>query len=246
MSDYQFANAGTRVGTPDMAVDAGLRSFMLGVFNKMALGLLVSAVLAYIGYSVEPIRNVIYTAPIYYVIAFAPLAILLGTGFLVKNPSPQSSGMIYWSVVSLLGLSMGTLLLRYAAIPDGMLLVAKAFFVTAAAFGGLSLWGYTTKKDISGWGSFLIMGLIGVIIASIVNIFLQSPMLHFAFMGVGLLVFAGLTAYDTQRLKHDYYAMGGDQRSMAVATNFGALSMYLNFVNLFQIILSFMGMGSDD
>ena len=121
-----------------------------------------------------------------------------------------------------------------------MVLVAKAFLTTSAAFGGLSLWGYTTKRDLTGFGSFLIMGVIGLVIASVVNLFLASSILSFAISVIGVLVFAGLVAFDTQRLKNMYYQLGGDQRAMSVATTFGALSLYLNFINLFQFILSLL------
>ncbi len=245
MSQFQYAQGSTGAAA-DMSVDAGLRSFMLGVFNKMALGLVVSAILAFVTYSVEPVRALVFGTPLYYVVAFGPIAILLISAFVVKNPSPTASGLIYWSVVSLIGAGMGAILMTYAAIPDGLLIVAKAFMVTAAAFGGLSLWGYTTKKDLSGFGTFLIMGLIGLVVMMVVNMFMQSTMMHFIIMGAGVMIFSGLTAYDTQRLKHTYYQLGGDQRSMAVATNYGALSLYLDFINLFQFILMFMGMGNDD
>ncbi len=245
MSQFQYAQGSTGAAA-GMSVDAGLRSFMLGVFNKMALGLVVSAILAFVTYSVEPVRALVFGTPLYYVVAFGPIAILLISAFVVKNPSPTASGLIYWSVVSLIGAGMGAILMTYAAIPDGLLIVAKAFMVTAAAFGGLSLWGYTTKKDLSGFGTFLIMGLIGLVVMMVVNMFMQSTMMHFIIMGAGVMIFSGLTAYDTQRLKHTYYQLGGDQRSMAVATNYGALSLYLDFINLFQFILMFMGMGNDD
>lgn len=239
MTDYQYARSGTQVSS-DMSVDEGLRSFMLGVFNKMALGLLLSAVMAYITGAVEPVTALVFGTPLYYVVAFGPIAILLISSFVMKNPSPTASGLIYWSVVTLIGAGMGALLIVYGGQPDGMMMIAKAFAITSAAFGGLALWGYTTKKDLSGFGTFLIMGLIGIILASVVNIFLKSPMMHFIISIGGVLVFAGLTAYDTQKLKHTYYALGGDQRSMAVATNYGALSLYLDFVNLFQFILALM------
>ena len=171
---------------------------------------------------------------------FGPIALLLISSFAMRNPSPTAASALYWGVVSLIGLGMGALVMVYGGMPNGMELIAKAFFVTAAAFGGLSLWGYTTKKDLSGWGSFLIMGLIGLIIASIVNIFLASDMLSFIVSVVGVLIFAGLTAFDTQRLKNEYYMLGGDARALSVSTTFGALSLYLNFVNLFQFILSLM------
>jgi FtsH-binding integral membrane protein len=173
-------------------------------------------------------------------VAFAPLIILLFGGFALKNPSPRQAGLMYWSIVSLIGASLGTVVLRYTGES-----IASTFFVTAAAFGALSLFGYTTKKDLTGFGSFLIVGLIGLILASIVNIFLQSPMMHFVISGLGVLIFAGLIAYDTQRLKMTYYQLGGDQTAMGVATNFGALSLYLDFINLFQFLLAFMGGNRD-
>ncbi|ACT57788.1 Bax inhibitor-1/YccA family protein [Hirschia baltica] len=244
MSNFPYSqNAGA--GAADMSVDAGLRSFMLGIYNKMALGLVISAVLAMVVGTVPAVTAVVLGTPLYYVVAFGPLAILFGSSFMMKNPSPTGTAVVYWSVVALLGMGMGALVYRYAGIPDGFTTVAKAFFVTATAFGGLSLFGYTTKKDLSGFGTFLIMGLIGIIIASIVNMFMQSSMMSFIISVGGVLIFSGLTAYDTQRLKHTYYALGGDSRSMAVATNYGALSLYLNFINLFQFILALMGGGDD-
>jgi FtsH-binding integral membrane protein len=158
----------------------------------------------------------------------------------MKNPSPLASGIIYWSVVTLIGTGLGALLIVYGARPDGMMVIAKAFLTTAAAFGALSLWGYTTKRDLTGFGTFLIMGLIGLVIASIINMFFPSDMMGFIISVAGVLIFSGLTAFDTQRLKYTYYELGGDARSMAVATNYGALSLYLNFINLFQFILSLM------
>jgi hypothetical protein len=246
MADYQFVQGRRATQTADMSVDAGLRGFMLGVYNKMALGLVVSAALAYVAGTVDPVSAFVFGTPFRYVVMFGPIAILLVSAFAMRNPSPLASGIIYWSVVSLIGTSLGYWLLAANAgliggTPQaGMETIAKAFLTTAAAFGALSLWGYTTKRDLSGFGSFLIMGLIGLIIASVVNLFLQSDMMSFIISIAGVLIFAGLTAFDTQRLKHQYYELGGDQRSMAVATNYGALSMYLNFVNLFQFIMSLM------
>ena len=240
MNEYQYARGGLSP-TADMSVDAGLRGFMLGVYNKMGLGLLLSALIAYAVGSYPPLTELVFGTPLRFVVMFGPIAILLITSFTMKNPSPTASGLIYWSVVSLIGASLGywVIAARLGAGVD-FTTIAKAFFITAAAFGGLSLWGYTTKRDLSGFGSFLIMGLIGLILASVVNIFLQSSMMDFIVSIVGVLIFSGLTAFDTQRLKHQYYALGGDERSMAVATNYGALSMYLNFINLMQFILSLM------
>jgi FtsH-binding integral membrane protein len=213
---------------------------MLSVYNKMGLGLLLSGALAYIVGSNQALTLTLLTPPLGYVVMFGPLAILLISSFVMRNPSPTSANLVYWSVVTLIGVGMGAIVYVYARIPDGMTIVAKAFLITAAAFGGLSLWGYTTKRDLSGFGTFLIMGLIGLVIASVVNMFLASSALSFAISVIGVLVFAGLTAYDTQRLKYMYYQLGGDQRAMAVGSTFGALSLYLNFINLFQFILSLL------
>lgn len=242
----QFGARSVPTGRADMAVDVGLRNFMLGVYNKMALGLALSGALAYAGYAWEPLRTLVFTTPLYYVVMFAPIVILLFSAFAMRNPSPAGANIVYWSVVSLIGLGLGALLIRYAGVgsaynPQGMYDIAKAFFITAATFGALSLWGYTTKRDLSGWGTFLIMGVIGLIIASVVNMFIASSALSFAISVIGVLVFAGLTAYDTQRLKYMYYDIGGDQRAMSVATTYGALALYINFVNLFQFILSLLG-----
>jgi len=227
-------------GRADMAVDVGLRSFMLGVYNKMALGLLISGALAYVVGSNDQLTAALLTGPMRFVVMFGPLAILLVSSFTMKNPSPLGASLVYWSVVALIGVGMGAIVYTYARIPDGMLTVAKAFLITSASFGALSLWGYTTKKDLTGFGTFLIMGVIGLVIASIVNIFLQSSMMSFIISVGGVLIFAGLTAYDTQRLKYTYYQLEGDHRSMAVATTYGALSLYLNFINMFQFILSLL------
>jgi hypothetical protein len=240
MSDYHAQARSAPIGRADMAVDAGLRGFMLSVYNKMGLGLLLSGALAFIVGSNQALTMTLLTPPLGYVVMFGPLAILLISSFVMRNPSPTSANLIYWSVVTLIGVGMGAIVYVYARIPDGMTIVAKAFLITAASFGALSLWGYTTKRDLTGFGTFLIMGLIGLIIASIVNMFLPSSALAFAISVIGVLVFAGLTAYDTQRLKYMYYELGGDQRAMAVGSTYGALSLYLNFVNLFQFILSLL------
>jgi len=239
MSDYH-SQASIPTGRADMAVDAGLRSFMLGVYNKMAVGLLLTGILAYVVGTTPALMAAIFSGPQAYLVMFGPLAILLISSFTMRNPSPVAANLVYWSVVTLIGVGMGALVYVYARIPDGMVTVAKAFLITSASFGALSLWGYTTKRDLTGFGTFLIMGVIGLVIASVVNMFLQSSALSFAISAIGVLVFAGLTAFDTQRLKYTYYALGGDQRAMSVATTFGALSLYINFINLFQFILSLL------
>ena len=245
MSDYNRDYArSVPADRADMSVDAGLRSFMLGVYNKMALGLVLSAALAFLTSSFPPVRDLMFTVAngrvgysiLGMVVAFAPLGVLLFSGFAMKNQSPKTASIVYWTVVSLIGASMGVLALRYTGTS-----IASTFLITATAFGGLSLFGYTTKKDLSGMGSFLIMGVIGLIIASVVNIFLASSMMQFIISVLGVLIFAGLTAYDTQRLKMTYYELGGNQAAMGVATSYGALSLYLDFINMFQFLLALFG-----
>lgn len=240
MSDYHAQGRTIPVGRADMAVDAGLRAFMLGIYNKMALGLALTAGLAWFVGTTPAAMAAIFSGPQAYLVMFGPLAILLISSFAMRNPSPTGANLVYWSVVALIGVGMGSLVYVYGRIPDGMLIVAKAFLTTAAAFGGLSLWGYTTKRDLTGFGTFLIMGVIGLVIAMVINMFLQSSMLSFAISAIGVLLFAGLVAFDTQRLKNMYYQLGGNERAMSVATTFGALSLYINFINMFQFILSLM------
>ncbi len=245
MSDFDrgLARPGM-VAAPDMAVDSGLRAFMLGVYNKVALGLVVSAVLAYATGNVPAVRELLFRVDganhigytiLGMVVAFAPLAILLFQGF-ARRQTAQGAAITYWTIVSLIGASMGMLFIIYSGVS-----VFQTFLVTAAAFGGLSLVGYTTKRDLSGMGSFLIMGLWGLIFASLATFFFHSPMLVFLINLVGVVIFAGLIAADTQRLKLMYYQVGGDQAAASVATSYGALSLYLDFVNLFRFLLFFMG-----
>ncbi|WP_332765080.1 Bax inhibitor-1/YccA family protein [Phenylobacterium sp.] len=246
MSDFNRGYARTvPADRADMSVDAGLRSFMLGVYNKVALGLLVSAGLAFLTGSFPPVRDLMFstspTGRIGYtllgmVVAFSPLAVMLFGMFAMKNATPRSSGIFYWTIVSLIGAGLGVLSLIYTGTS-----IFSTFLITSAAFGGLSLFGYTTKKDLTGFGSFLIVGLIGLVIAMVVNMFLQSGAMAFIISVIGVLIFAGLIAYDTQRLKMSYYEMGGNEAAMGVATNYGALSLYLNFINLFQFLLSIFG-----
>tara|TARA_R110000868_G_scaffold122552_2_gene324854 strand:+ start:34696 stop:35394 length:699 start_codon:yes stop_codon:yes gene_type:complete len=232
-----------------MAVDTGLRAFMLGVYNKLALGLVVAGVLAYVTGNVPEVQALLFQrgadgriglTMLGMIVQFSPLVMLFGSMFFMKNPTAGGVNLLYWAVVSTIGAGMGVLFLIYTGTS-----IATTFFVTAAAFGGLSLFGYTTKKDMSGMGTFLIMGVIGLVIAMVVNMFLQSGMMALVISGLGVLIFSGLIAYDTQRLKMTYYQLGGNEAAMGVATGFGALSLFINFVNLFQFLLMFMG-GSRD
>jgi FtsH-binding integral membrane protein len=248
MSDFNRGGSARSipVDRADMSVDAGLRSFMLGVYNKVALGLVLSAGLAFLTGAYPPVRDLMFRVtvdgrlagftPLGMVVVFAPLVVLLMSGFVMRNPTAKGAGALYWTIVSLMGASLGVVVLVYTGAS-----IASTFLITAAAFGGLSLVGYTTKKDLTGFGSFLIMGVIGLILASLVNMFLHMAALAFIVNILGVLIFSGLIAYDTQRLKMTYYQLGGDQQAMGVATNYGALSLYINFINLFQFLLSILG-----
>jgi uncharacterized protein len=247
MNNIRSALNRTGTSVPDMSVDAGLRSFMLGVYNKMGLGLVLSALIAYAVGSVPVVTQLVFGTPLKFVVMFGPIGLLLVASFAMKRPSPLATGLVYWTVASLIGASLGAWVVSARmGLGVDFTTIGKAFFVTASAFGGLSLWGYTTRRDLSAFGTFLIMGVIGLVVASVVNIFVQSSMMGFVISLLGVLVFAGLTAFDTQRLKHEYYALEGDPRALSVATNWGALSMYLNFVNLFQFILALMSGRSDE
>lgn len=246
MSDFNRGYSSTvPADRADMSVDAGLRSFMLGVYNKVALGLLLSAALAFLTGTFPPVRDLMFATGangklgytlLGTVVAFAPLGVMLVGMFAMRNPNPRTANIFYWTIVSLIGAGLGVLTLVYTGAS-----IFSTFLITAAAFGGLSLIGYTTKKDLTAFGSFLIVGLIGLVVASVVNMFLNNGAMGFIISVLGVLIFAGLIAYDTQRLKMSYYQMGGDQAAMGVATSYGALSLYLNFINLFQFLLSIFG-----
>ncbi len=246
MSDFNRGFTSIPAGRADMAVDAGLRSFMLGVYNKVALGLLLSAALAYVTSSVPAVRDLLFVVtpddrlvgitPLGMAVQWSPLiAVLIGM-FAMRNPSPRSSGLYYWLIVALIGAGLGAIGLIYTHAS-----IFSTFLITAASFGALSLAGYTTKKDLTGFGSFLIVGLFGLIIASLVSMFFPMPGLIFAINVLGVFIFAGLIAYNTQRLKMSYYALRGDTDSLAVQTNFGALNLYLDFINLFLFLLRIFG-----
>lgn len=239
--------ARARTGSMDMSVDQGLRSYMLGIYNYMAAGLAITGVVAYLTYAMAVVAGpageiqltqfgaAIYTSPLRWVVMLAPLAFVMVLSFGINRLSAGTTQMLFWAFASVMGLSLSWIFLTFTGES-----ITQVFLVTAIAFGGLSLYGYTTKKDLSGWGSFLIMGLIGIIAASIVNLFLQSSALHFAVSVIGVLVFAGLTAYDTQRLKTEYYV--GDSGEIAKKKSImGALSLYLNFINMFMMMLSLFG-----
>jgi FtsH-binding integral membrane protein len=250
MANQNFNTFGRGGVVADQAsFDVGLRQHMIRVYNYMASGLALSGVVAFLIYNFEPVRNLFFVMgmtpgghiiPVNmnilgWVAIFAPLGLLLLMGFRAASMSVGAIQGIYWTVTALMGVSLSLLLFRYTGAS-----VARTFFVTAAAFGGLSLYGYTTKTDLSAFGKFLFMGLIGIILAGLVNMIWPSGTMTFIISVAGVLIFSGLIAYDTQRIKEQYAEAWGSEMAEKVAI-FGALSLYLDFVNLFQFLLMFMG-----
>jgi FtsH-binding integral membrane protein len=215
-------------------IDEGLRAYMLRVYNYMALGLAITGVVAYFA-AVSGLYVAIAQTPLIWLVIFAPLGLVLLLSARVHKMSTGAAQLAFWSFAALMGLSLSYVFLAYTGTS-----ITRVFLITAASFGALSLYGYTTGKDLSGWGSFLFMGLIGLILAMIVNIFLGSSALQFAISVIGVLVFTGLTAYDTQQIKEMYYQ--GDSTAVAGRKAImGALRLYLDFINLFIMLLHLFG-----
>jgi FtsH-binding integral membrane protein len=268
MSDFNRNVTTTQYGTTagqTVAVDTGLRAYMLHVYNYMVIGLAITGFAA-LGIYMLSITNdptqaakvmrggaevaarisantylttlgyTLFVGPVKWVLFLAPLAMVFVLSFGIQRMRPATAQLMFWLFAALIGLSLGSIFMVYTHTS-----ITRVFFITAASFGALSLWGYTTQRDLSGMGSFLIMGMFGVLLAMLVNVFLQAPMLQWIISIVGVLVFSGLTAYDTQRLKSEYLygAMDGEttERSAIV----GALSLYLNFINLFTFLLQLLG-----
>jgi FtsH-binding integral membrane protein len=255
--DRNYSSPFGRAAARDTAaVDAGLRSYMLRIYNYMTIGLAItgfaamgvymaavtsdpSGAAAKIGNSfLTPFGYAMFVSPLKWVFMLAPLAMVFAISFGINRLKPATAQLMFWAFSALMGISLSSIFLVYTHTS-----IVRVFFITAASFGALSLYGYTTKRDLTGMGSFLMMGLFGIIIASLVNVFVASSMLQFIVSVVGVLIFAGLTAWDTQRLKNDYiygYAsQGGDMAERAAIT--GALSLYLNFINLFTLLLQLLG-----
>lgn len=209
--------------------DEGLREFMLNMYNHTALGLSVSGIVAWLTYSTGLLFSM---GSAIWLFVFAPLGMILYYSFAGRNWSYESIRNFYYIFTAVMGVSLATIFAVYTAAS-----IVQVFFITAATFGGASLWGYTTKRDLTGFGHFLFMGLIGIIIASIVNIFLASSAMQFTISILGVFIFTGLTAWDTQNAKQIYLSHGGDPR---YGIQF-AISLYLNFINLFQMLLSLLG-----
>tara|TARA_R110002012_G_scaffold115114_1_gene261979 strand:- start:573 stop:1349 length:777 start_codon:yes stop_codon:yes gene_type:complete len=247
----------TSAGSRASAIDAGLRAHMNKVYGTMSIGMLITfaAAWAISGLSVttDPSAAVaqlsqdkyltqlgyaLYASPLKWVVMFAPLAFVFGFSTMINKMSAATAQVVFYAFAAVMGISISSIFLVFTGYS-----IAQIFLITSIAFAGLSLWGYTTKKDISGWGSFLIMGVIGLVVASIVNIFLASSALMFAISAIGVLIFAGLTAYDTQRIKTEYlaHAQHGDTEWLGKAAIMGALNLYLNFINMFMMLLSLFG-----
>ena len=229
-------SSGAAAGGVAAEVDAGLRSYMLSVYNFMASGVLLTGIVAML-FAQSGYAATILAGPgiLKYVIMFAPLAFVMVLSFGITRLSTVAAQLLFWGFATVMGLSMASIFLVFTGTS-----IAQTFFATAAAFAGLSLWGYTTKKDLSAFGTFLIMGVVGLLVAMIINIFLRSSAMQLLISLVGVLLFAGLTAYDTQRIKRLYDQVAGTEMLGKVVI-MGALSLYLDFVNLFTFLLQFMG-----
>jgi len=242
MAEYQTIR--TAGGVRTAAIDEGLRAHMNKVYSVMSVGMLVTFAVAWaVGSS--PALLGIFRDPVTlqpnilgWVAMFAPLGMVFAFGAAINKLSAAGAQTFFYVFAAVMGLSIAWIFAAFTGMS-----IAQIFLITSISFAGLSLWGYTTKKDISAWGSFLIMGVIGLIVASIINIFLGSPMIMFAISVLGVLIFAGLTAYDTQRIKTEYiaHAQHGDQEWLTKSAIMGALGLYLNFINMFMFLLQLFG-----
>ena len=258
MAEYETIRSASVGARASAAIDAGLKAHMNKVYGTMSVGMVLTALAAWaiagLAVTTDPsgatvalregqyltgLGELIYTTPLRWVIMFAPLAFLLfGWGALMRRGSAATAQFGFFAFSAFMGLSMSSIFLVFTGFS-----IVQTFLVTAIAFAGLSLFGYTTKRNLSGMGTFLMMGVIGLLVAMIVNIFLQSPAMMFAISSIGVLIFAGLTAFYTQDIKNTYVAMAshGDQEWLDKAAIDGALSLYISFLNMFQFLLMFMG-----
>lgn len=239
----------TQAGTQAKEFDAGLRAYMLKVYNYMASGVLLTGMIALMASESPTIMSALFNVVPYgngfalagytglgWIVAISPLAFILVLSFGVNKMSSSTLQMVFWAFAAVMGLSISSLLIRYTGES-----VARTFFITAAAFAGLSLYGYTTKRSLSGLRTFLVMGVIGLLIAMVVNMFMQSTMMQFIISAGGVLIFSALTAYDTQKIKEAYYHVSHNTELAGKAAIMGAVTLYLDFVNLFMFLLHFLG-----
>ncbi len=254
MADYETIRAG-RIGTRTLQIDEGLRAYMNKVYGLMSVGMLITGAAAWAisglamsavptdyqigaGRYLTDFGYALYASPLKWLVMLAPLIMVFAFGAVLNRMSAAGAQLYFYVYAALMGLSLSSIFLVFTGMS-----IVQTFLVTAIAFAGLSLWGYTTKRDISGWGSFLIMGVIGLLVAMIVNWFLASAAVTFAISAIGVLIFAGLTAYDTQNIKNTYIAhvQHGDAEWVGKAAIMGALNLYLDFINMFMFLLQFLG-----
>lgn len=240
--------AQVRSGAYAGEIDAGLRAHMLRVYNYMVSGLVVTGLVAWVMFSqsfvvesgnvvgLTELGNVVYNSPLKWLVMLSPLAFIMALSFGINKMSFGTLQIVFWVFAAAMGVSMATIFATFSGES-----IARVFFITAGTFAGMSLVGYTTKRDLTKMGSFLIMGLIGIIIASVVNIFVGSSAIQFAVSVLGVLIFVGLTAYDTQRIKNDYLEFRSHGEAVSKMAIMGAVSLYLDFVNLFYMLLSLFG-----
>ncbi|MGB8601472.1 MAG: Bax inhibitor-1/YccA family protein [Rhizomicrobium sp.] len=250
MADYDYRTISSRTTAAEAGqYDAGLRAYMLRVYNYMAIGLALTGLTAYALFNASVVTDpsgailgltslgqTLFGTPFKWVVALAPLGVFFLLYARINKMSVGAAQATFWIYAALTGASLATLLMVYTQTS-----VAKVFFITAATFGTLSLYGYTTKKDLTGFGSFLFMGLIGIVLASVVNMFLHSGMMGWIISVVGVGIFAGLTAYDTQDIKNTYYNASGDEASVGRLAIMGALRLYLDFINMFIMLMQLLG-----
>jgi FtsH-binding integral membrane protein len=236
-SNARRTSRGTRIaGGPPIGtlIDAGLRVYMQRVYSYMAGGLALTGVVAYVA-AFSGFYQAVAATPLIWIVMLAPLGFVLVLSFGIQRISAGTAAALFWIYAALMGLSLGSIFLVFTGVS-----IARVFFITAATFGAMSLYGYTTRSDLSGFGSFLLMGIIGIVIASIVNIFVGSSVLQFAISVIGVIVFVGLTAYDTQRIREMYLESDTDEVEGKKAI-LGALALYLDFINLFMMLLQLFG-----
>ena len=257
MAEFDTIRTAGVSGARAAQIDEGLRAHMNKVYGTMSVGMLITALAAWaiagLAVTSDPtgataqisadqyltsFGATLYTSPLRWVVMFAPLVFVFGFSAMVNRMSAATAQLVFYAFAAVMGLSLSSIFLIYTTTS-----IAQVFLITAISFAGLSLYGYTTKKDLSGMGTFLMMGLIGLIVASIVNIFLASSAMAFAISVIGVLIFAGLTAYDTQSIKNTYIqmAMTGDREWLGKAAIMGALSLYLDFINMFMMLLQLFG-----
>jgi FtsH-binding integral membrane protein len=236
MAEYNTIRAAG--GTRTAEIDQGLRAHMNKVYSTMSVGMLLTFLTAWAVGNNAFLMETLFSGITRWIVMFAPLIMVFAFGAVINKLSAAAAQLFFYAFAAVMGLSISYIFVVFTDFS-----IAQVFLTTSVAFAGLSLWGYTTKKDISGWGSFLIMGVIGLIVASIVNIFLGSPAIMFAISVIGVLIFAGLTAYDTQSIKNEYlaHANNGDSEWMAKSAIMGALRLYLDFINMFMFLLQLMG-----